>query len=242
MLTFSLFLQLLRRLLLPPLLWRTVFAATTVGVCVIVPSRLHAQDTASVATINALGDLAARSALQSIFLETAAKGLPTAPLVTKVREGLAKRAEPERIRTATAMLAQRLEQAADALAPRRWTDELSAGADALQVGVETGTLRDMRRVWPAKSLTVPLGVLAELVSSGVPRATATQRVRELLVRGASSAQLASLGTTVRADIAAGLAPDASMELRSQGVLTLLLQQNALQSISAPPPRPGRPPL
>lgn len=237
---FAFALMLLKRLLLTPLLFRASFVAVTIGVCIVVPSRLHAQDTASVAAIDALGDDATRAALQSIFRETAAKGLPTAPLVTKVREGIAKRAEPARIRSATALLAQRLELAAQALAPRRWTDELSAGADALQVGVEAATLRDMRRVWPEKSLTVPLGVLAELVSSGVPRVTATRRVRELLVRGASTTQLASLGSTVRADIAAGLAPDASMELRSQGVLTLLLQQNTLGA-TASPPRPGRPP-
>ena len=97
----------------------------------------------------------------------------------------------------------------------------------------------MRGVWPDKPLTVPLGVLTELVQSGVPHANATKRVRELLVKGATTAQLAALGTNVRNDIAAGLAPDASMELRSKGVLSQLHSQS-LPAIAAPI-RPGKPP-
>jgi hypothetical protein len=207
-----------------------------VGASFVVAPQLFAQDAAANASLDALGDERARTALRGILEDAAAKGIPTAPLVTKVREGIAKHAEPDRIRSATALLAKRLESAAAALAPSRSTEELAAGADALQAGIGTGTLRDMRRVWPTKPLTVPLGVLAELVASGVPHANATRRVRELLVQGASTTQLAGLGTTVRADIAAGLAPDASMELRSKGVLSLLQQQAEL-SVAAPPPRP-----
>jgi len=222
-------------------LQRTAMHALFVCVALVSASTLHAQDASITTSIDAYpGDERARAALRSVFQDAAARGIPMAPLVTKLREGIAKQAEPERIRVATALLAKRLENAAVALAPVRSIDELSAGADALQVGVVIGTLRDMRRTWPVKPLTVPLGVLAELVVSGVPQATATRRVRELLVQGANSTQLAALGTNVRADISAGLAPDASMELRSKGVLSLLLQQNAV-STTATPASPLRPP-
>lgn len=239
--------RLTRRLIDPPVLGRALGVALGVaigmGASLVIAPRLMAQD-ATAASLATVGDERARAALRTIFEDAAAKGLPTAPLVTKVREGLAKRAEPDRIRVATAQLAARLERAASALAPSRSTDELAAGADALQVGIGVATLRDMRRVWPAKPLTVPLGVLAELVASGVPQDNATRRVRELLVQGASTTQLAALGTTVRADISAGLAPDASMELRSMGVLSLL-QQNALSANitdhAIPPRPPKRPP-
>lgn len=236
--------RLTRRLIDPPILGRAFGIALGVaigmGASLVIAPRMMAQD-ASATSLATVGDERTRAALRAIFDDAAAKGLPTAPLITKVREGLAKRAEPERIRVATAQLAARLERAASALAPSRSTDELAAGADALQVGIGVSTLRDMRRVWPAKPLTVPLGVLAELVASGVPQDNATRRVRELLVQGATTTQLAALGTTVRADISAGLAPDASMELRSMGVLSLL-QQNAL-TITAPatPPRPPKRP-
>lgn len=220
--------------------WRGVSSFIAIFSLAAMPS-LDAQDASAVAAIDALADERVRAAVRAIFQSAAASGIPIAPLVTKLREGIAKHAEPERIRNATAMLATRLENAASALAPSRSPDELGAGADALQAGVAMGTLRDMRRVWPVKSLTVPLGVLVELVSSGVPKAAATRRVRELLVQGATTTQLAALGTNVRADIAAGLAPDASMELRSKGVLSMLIQQNTAASSAASPTRPpGRP--
>jgi hypothetical protein len=117
-------------------------------------------------------------------------------------------------------------------------EELAAAADALQVGIPASTLRDMRALWPTRALTVPLGVLAEMVASGVSRAVATRRVRELLVKGATTAQLASLGSRVRGDITAGLAPDAAMELRSKGVLSLIEAQTVFgTTTSGAPPRP-----
>jgi hypothetical protein len=170
---------------------------------------------------DAIGDVETRTAVRTLIADAAARGLPTAPLVTKVREGIAKRAAPDRIRAATASLAERLGVAAAALAPSPTPDELTAGADALQVGVSAATLREMRTLWPRKALTVPLGVLSEMVASGVSHATASKRVRELLRKGATAAQFAALSVTVHNDIAAGLAPDASMELRSKGVLSVL---------------------
>jgi hypothetical protein len=218
-----------------PLQSLLVAAALTLATAVPVSAPLAAQEAAP---FDAIGDAAARTALRTLIADAAAKGLPTAPLVTKVREGLAKRATPDRIRSATSLLVDRLTVAADALAPSRAPDELTAGADALQAGIPAGTLREMRRMWPGKPLTVPLGVLSEMVANGVSQTVATRRVRELLVKGASTAQLAALGTNVESDIAAGLAPDAAMELRSKGVLNVLTTQAEL-GISAPvlPPRP-----
>lgn len=187
-----------------------------------------------------INDDGARTAIRSIIADAAAKGLPTAPLVTKVREGIAKKAAPDRIRTATSALADRLAVAAEALAPMRSNDELAAAADALQAGIPVSTLRDMRKLWPGKPLTVPLGVLAEMVQSGVSRQVATQRVRDLLVKGATARQFAALGTTVRSDIASGLAPDAAMELRSKGVLNLLNTQQGVLNGLTPAPPPIRP--
>jgi len=204
---------------------------------------LRAQDATTSSSSNAalelIDDASVRTAIRSLITDAAANGLPTAPLVTKVREGVAKRATPDRIRSATSLLAQRLALASAALAPSRSADELAAGADALQAGVAQGTLREMRQLWPVKPLTIPLGVLAEMVASGVPHASASSRVKDLLRKGASTAQLAALGTSVRADIAAGLAPDAAMELRSKGVLNIIRQQTEF-GIAAPTSPPLRP--
>ncbi|BAH40942.1 MAG TPA: hypothetical protein DGD08_17305 [Gemmatimonas aurantiaca] len=207
------------------------------------PSALVAQDSAT--PYEAIDDAGARTAIRTLIADAAAKGLPTSPLVTKVREGIAKRATPDRIRNATSLLVDRLEKASSALAPTRSSEELAAGADALQAGVPASTLRDMRKLWPGKPLTVPLGVLSEMVASGVSQSVATRRVRELLIKGASSAQFASMGTEVRNDIASGLAPNAAMELRSKGVISLLNYQaqvlNGMQPASPAPIRPGTPP-
>lgn len=232
---------------LRPSIGAAVGLALGAAAAVVVAPTLHAQDAAvpvsTGATLELIDDAAVRLALRTLITDAAANGLPTGPLVTKVREGVAKHAEPERIRSATSLLAQRLAVAATALAPTRSSEELAAGADALQAGVPSGTLRSMRRDWPSKPLTIPLGVLAEMVASGVPHASASRRVHELLAKGATPGQLASLGTSVRADIAAGLAPDDAMELRSKGVLSLLYQQAQL-GIAAPGSaklRPHEPP-
>ena len=233
----------MRRVPIPVVARPTVLApgvrASGVRACVLTlflalaTTSAHAQDT----PFDAITDAPARTAIRAIIADAAARGLPTAPLVTKVREGLAKRATPDRIRSATALLMNRLAIAAEAIAPSRSSDELAAAADALQAGIPAATLRDMRALWPAKPLTVPLGVLAEMVANGVSRAVATRRVRDLLVKGASLTQFASLGTTVRNDIAAGLAPDAAMELRSKGVLSLIEAQTAVGTTTSGPPRP-----
>ncbi len=221
----------------------TLHAVTLHAVPLAAPllTQVSTQDGSVNAALGLIDDTVARDALRSIIADAAANGLPTSPLVTKLREGVAKHASADRIRSATNLLAQRLATAAGALAPSRSADELAAGADALQVGVPATTLKEMRVIWPAKPLTVPLGVLTEMVSSGVSHANASRRVRELLVKGATAAQIAALGTNVRADIAAGLAPDASMELRSKGVLSLLYQNlpTITGSTLRPPERPRR---
>lgn len=194
------------------------------------------------ATIAQLPDVDAQQAVRTAIDDAQARGLPATPLITKVREGLAKGAPPQRIGAATIALGKRLASASAALAPTQSVEELVAGADVLQVGIAAATLRDMRLLWPAKALTVPLGVLAELVASGVPASNATVRVRELLSRGATTTQLAALSNTIRADVAAGLAPDAALELRSKGVLSML-SAPAANALTASPvgPTTGSPP-
>lgn len=213
-------------------------AVCAVALLAVSPARAIAQQDAP---FDAIADSDTRTALRTLIADAAARGLPTAPLMTKVREGIAKRAAPDRIRIATATLVDRLALAATSLAPSRFPEELAAGADALQAGIPAGTLRDLRKLWPQRALTVPLGVLAEMVANGVSHANATRRVRELIARGATAAQFASMGSNVQADIAAGLAPDAAMELRSKGVLSVLQAAESFNTAipSSPAIRPPR---
>ncbi|MEP6831783.1 MAG: hypothetical protein ABJB74_00255 [Gemmatimonas sp.] len=201
-------------------------------------SPLHAQNDGT----ERLTDVRARAAIQLVIKNTNAKHLPIDPLIRKVREGVAKQSEPARIEVAVQLLAKRLETAAAALVPVFSVEELSAGADALQAGVPAETLRDLRKVWVSKPLTVPLGILYELVSREVSVTQATKRVRELMQKGANDAQLATMSTRVVADVDAGLTPDAALELRTRGVISLLSStpQGTVPTSAAPPKPPIRP--
>lgn len=196
-----------------------------------------------------LNDARAREAIQQTIRNTQAKNVSIEPLVLKVREGISKKSDPARIQNAVQVLAKRLELSAAALAPTYSVEELSAGASALQVGVPAPTLRGLRKLWPSKPLTVPLGILYELVAHEVPVAKATQRVRELMERGASGAQLVTLAANVEADVGAGLSADAALELRAKGVMSLLPAPvgTAMAGPNKPPPTgtavaPGKPPI
>lgn len=197
-------------------------------------------------TLDAITDVRVRDAIRGTISEARTKGVPDEPLLAKVREGVAKQSAPERIRDAVALLATRLERAQRALTPTYSVDELAAGAGALAQEVPEETLRNLRRAWPDKPLTVPLGVLTELVANGISVKKAAASVYALLERGASSAQIVALGDTVRSDIAAGRAPDASIELRTKGIFSLLQSQGAvttdfIEQRGNPPRPPSRPP-
>ncbi|MEO7998173.1 MAG: hypothetical protein ABI852_12050 [Gemmatimonadaceae bacterium] len=168
-----------------------------------------------------LSDARARDAIQQVIRNTQSKNVSIEPLLLKVREGVSKQSEPALIQQAVRVLAKRLEISSAALAPTYSVEELSAGANALLIGVPAPTLRELRKLWPNKPLTVPLGILYELVAHQVPVAKATKRVRELMERGATSSQLVAMATNVEADVAAGLSADAALELRAKGVMSLL---------------------
>lgn len=209
----------------------------TLGACVMALDAARSALPAQSDGTEAVSDIRARTAILLVFKNTSAKGVPIDPLVRKVREGVSKKSDPARIETAVQLLAQRLETSFIALAPTFSVEELSAGADALQVGVPASTLRDLRKLWLTRPLTVPLGILYELVSREIPVAQATKRVRELMHKGANDAQLATLSANVVADVAAGLAPDAALELRAKGVMTLLSFAESFTTAA-----PAKPPI
>jgi len=151
-------------------------------------------------------------------------GLPAGamePLMAKALEGVAKNASSKSIRAAMDALQRRLRKANDLLAPSPTVDELSAGADALYVGVPEKTLKQMRLAAPRRSIAVELGVLTELVARKVPPAKASKMILDLMARGATGAQLTALNTAVQSDVAAGLPPEAALDRHGRGILSLL---------------------
>lgn len=169
-----------------------------------------------------IADARARSAVEREIARAAAKGLPVQPLVAKANEGVAKQASGGRIQEAVASLAKRLEQARALLAPSTSVAELTSGAEALRVGVPGSMLKQIRAAWPVeRSVVMPLDVLTELVARRIPAKHALDQITVLMRRGATPSQIASLGQSVQADVAAGLAPDAALEVRARGVMSLL---------------------
>ena len=186
----------------------------------------------------AIADARTREAVEREIARAADRGLPTRPLIAKAQEGVTKRAAGELIRAAVASQARRLEQARDLLAPSPSESELVAGADALAVGVPGPMLRQIRAAYPAgQSVAMPLDVLTELVARGVPAKHALEQITELMRRGATPTHIASLGASVQSDVAAGLTPDAALEVRARGVMSLLPSPAAAAALATRSPRP-----
>lgn len=164
-------------------------------------------------------------------------GLPAEPFVAKALEGVAKKASTRRIRSAMNALQKRMQEAKELLAPSPTVDELAAGADAIGVGVPDKTLKMMRAAAPGRSIAMELGVLTELVAKGVPAKQASKMVLDLMARGAAGAQLTALSSAVQDDVAAGLKPDAALELRGRGIMSLLPLPPSVSTLNN---RPGRP--
>lgn len=171
--------------------------------------------------VDDIGDSATTAAVQRVLVDAERQGLPLGPLVLKVREGTAKRASSARLLQALSQLAARLGDARSALPPGRTERELAAAAEALQAGVTPAQLTRIGQRAAQQSLTVPLGVLTQLIAAGVPKARAVTLVEALLARGATIQQLVALGDAVESDIVAGLAAPVAFSLRSNGLLESL---------------------
>lgn len=184
------------------------------------PLRLAAQE-ARVGRLEGRLDSETRDAVLRTLDSARTRGLPTEPLVDKALEGSTKKAAGPRIQAAVSMLLLRLETARDALAPNPTPRDIAAGADALAYGATRDALRAMRAIRPNESVAVPLGVLTQLVASGVSVARATRVVSDLLRRGARDEQLIALNDDVRSYVAAGASPEVALDVRTRGLNAVL---------------------
>ena len=212
-------------------------AALMLVSAMVAPAALEAQASQGTPVL-AIADARTRQVVEREIARAAQRGLPVRALVAKANEGVTKRATGERIRVAVSTLARRLEQARDLLAPSPSEADVIAGADALAVGVPAPMLRQIRAAYPAnQSVAMPLDVLTELVARGVPASNALEQITQLMRRGATASHIAGLGASVQSDVAAGLTPDAALEVRARGVMSLLPSPAAAAALA---PRGGRP--
>ena len=184
------------------------------------PLRIAAQD-ARAARLEGKLDVETQAVVLRTLDSARTRGLPTEPLVDKALEGATKRATGPRIQAAVSSLLGRLEAARDALAPHPTPRDITAGADALAYGATREALKAMRAIRPNESVAVPLGVLTQLVVSGVPVGRATRVVADLLRRGARDEQLIALNDDVRSYVAAGASPEVALDVRTRGLNAVL---------------------
>lgn len=174
-------------------------------------------------------------AVTMVFDSARARGIPVEPLVNRVFQAMLHKTPDARIRDAVSTLADRLVVSRAALGPASTDAELSAGANALAVGVPRETLAEIRAVSAGRPVTVPLGVLTELVARRVTVGNASKMVVALLRNGATASQLVSLNDDVKRDVDAGIAPGAAFDVRTRSALGTLEQgtADAERSTSAP---------
>ena len=156
--------------------------------------------------------------------------LPTRPIESKVLEGLAKNKPGRMILAAARNVFRSLRDARAVLGPKATENELAAAASALNVGLTQAELAQLARSQQGKQLTVPLVVLVDLISRGVPRDTVSQTIFQLWQRGAADDDFLGLWRGVERDIVSGADPGAA----------LLNRAREIPSRGPPPVSPPRP--
>lgn len=144
-------------------------------------------------------------------------GLPTAAIESKALEGITKRQDGRRILQAVRNVFRSLREARVTLGVNCTSDELIAAAGALRVGIGSVELAQLGGCRNDKLLTVPLVVLSDLVTRGVPRDTAAQTILQLWERGAADEDFVGLWRGVERDIVSGTAPGVALMNRAREI-------------------------
>jgi len=183
--------------------------------------------TAAQETVLIPSDREANAQVAQIVASAEASGLPTNPIVGKVRYGVTvRRSKPSDLVAAARTVAERLEVARASLEPNPSRLEIEAGASALEWATPDA-LKAVRRASGTRPVVVPLGVLTQLITSNVPVKRATEIVTELIKRGATTPQLVALGNDVQQDVEAGRPANAAVADRARGLTAVLAAEPGL---------------
>ena len=194
-------------------------AMTAAALLVAGASVAPAQAPLAAAEVRTPVDTTADPAIQREIERARAKGLPTEPLLSKVREGRLKRASTTRIRSAVLALAFRLDRARTTIGADATVEELTACADALAAGATPEELRAVAAAATTRPMSAPLGALAQLVASGVPPKRAAAMIVELLRKKVGGPQVLAFGNLVEADAASGVPAEESAIFRLHAIGT-----------------------
>lgn len=156
-------------------------------------------------------DAATAAAVESLMARAEGEGLPTEPLVTTALEGASQHAGGRRIVAAVARERADLMRARAALGATANGAEWVAAAAALRAGVPADTLAGLRAAAGHRSLVVPLVVLADLVTRGVPSERASAGLMAALREGADDGGLLALRLQTASAIQGGVPPSRAIE-------------------------------
>lgn len=165
----------------------------------LLPVSLAAQDRRLVDRL----DPGTAAAVQRVVDSAGQAGLPTEPLVQKALEGSTLGAPGERIEAAVLALHQQLGRAREALGGEAGEAELTAAAGALRAGLPPSALRRLQALRSGRPLVVPIAVLTDLVTEGVPPEEATRSVLALARDGRPDDEFVALRREVQTRRRAG---------------------------------------
>lgn len=178
----------------------------------LLPVHMHAQESR---LVGRLPD-PARLEVDALLNEARVAGLPAEPLVDRALEGVAKGAPPDLIVGAVRRLRDELTRAREAFGSSASPAELTAGASALRAGATPADLRRLRELRTGQPLTVPAGVLADLVAAGVPIDDGLHAVLAL-AETAEDTDYVLLQRNVERDISLGASPAAAVGVRLRAI-------------------------
>ena len=163
-------------------------------------------------------DKATMIAVNAIVDSARVAKLPTAPLVDKALEGAAKGSDGTKIVSAVKQLSLRMGSSRRVLGPGASSDEIKAGAGALEAGISVRDLARLRAASGKHPVTMALAVLSDLIGQAVPISTATDLVVQLARSGINDPELVMFQRNVRGDIGRGADPTVAATTRARGLV------------------------
>lgn len=173
------------------------------------------------ASLAAQGNDAWSVTMQRIVDDTRAQGLPVDGLYERAKLGAVLRRPPADVTSAVREHARRLAASRAALQPAPGTVDIEAGALALANRVPESALRRIRAARADRSIAVPLGVLTQLVVSGLPVARATGVVLDAVVRGAQDVHFLAFQDDIMRDLERGVPLGSAFDLRARRLVATL---------------------
>lgn len=150
--------------------------AIAIAIAIVLASSLGAQDVPADVRL----DRPTRDSLQAMLASAKEAGLPSLPLIRKIREGEARGADGARIVVVVRGYLRALDEGREALGTATSAEELDAAAAALRAGATVASLRAIRAQRASGRATVALVVLTDLLSRGITVERAAIAVGETL--------------------------------------------------------------